>query len=227
MKYGKKIEFKSSPSLDLLDKLILSALLATELDEDKAPAAPVNDASLPFCDGACDVCDACDAIDGYEVDDELIEEDLPMYGIPDVEYIVFNPPATIVFWEDGTKTVVKAMEGEKFERYAGFAAACMKKMFGSTARAKAVMEDCDQANWKKALEEEKPTEKPAAPEKPKSNPSPAASFSLSEFVDIFSAALVDTIRTIAKGKGFIETDPKSKAPTPETPREVKHGTSEA
>ena len=34
------------------------------------------------------------------------------------------------------------MDGEKYERYAGFIAACAKKMFGSTSRAKAIMEEC-------------------------------------------------------------------------------------
>ena len=32
------------------------------------------------------------------------------------------------------------MKGEKYERYAGFAAACMKKLFGSTLHAKVIME---------------------------------------------------------------------------------------
>lgn len=67
------------------------------------------------------------------------EEDIAFF--PVVDRIVFNDPATIVFWDDGTKTVVKCMKGEKFERYAGFAAACTKKLFGSTSRAKAIMED--------------------------------------------------------------------------------------
>lgn len=44
--------------------------------------------------------------------------------------IVFNPPATIVFWKDGTKTVVKCSEGEPFSEYAGFCAALTKKIFG-------------------------------------------------------------------------------------------------
>lgn len=53
-----------------------------------------------------------------------------------IDRIIFNEPATIVFWADGTKTVVKCMEGELFDRYAGFCAALAKRVFGSTSRAK-------------------------------------------------------------------------------------------
>lgn len=91
---------------------------------------------LPFCDEDCESCCACDNLDGYDVDDYQ-----PMWGVPDIRRVVFNDPATIVFWDDDTKTVVKCMKGEKYERYAGFMAACMKKMFGSTSRAKAIMNE--------------------------------------------------------------------------------------
>ena len=57
---------------------------------------------------------------------------------PRVKRIIYHNPATIVFWEDGTKTVVKCMEGEKYEKYAGFCAALAKKMYGSTTRAKKI-----------------------------------------------------------------------------------------
>lgn len=47
------------------------------------------------------------------------------------ERIIFNPPATIVFWGDSTKTVVKCREGTEFNQYFGFCAALAKKIFGS------------------------------------------------------------------------------------------------
>ena len=68
------------------------------------------------------------------------DDDDCLFGVPGIDHIVFSDPATIVFWIDGTKTVVKTTKGDKFERYMGFAAACLKKMFGSTSRARAVME---------------------------------------------------------------------------------------
>jgi hypothetical protein len=45
--------------------------------------------------------------------------------------IIFNPPATIVYWKDGTKTIVKTMEGDEFNQEAGFAMAVMRKVFGT------------------------------------------------------------------------------------------------
>ena len=68
------------------------------------------------------------------------EQDYSFRTLPPIKRVLFNNPATIVFWADGTKTIVKCMEGEKFERYAGFAAACMKKLFKSTLHAKDIME---------------------------------------------------------------------------------------
>lgn len=43
---------------------------------------------------------------------------------------IFNPPATIVYWEDGTKTVVKAID-EKFDPEKGLAMAFTKKALGN------------------------------------------------------------------------------------------------
>lgn len=51
----------------------------------------------------------------------------------EVKKIIFNNPATIVFWLDGTKTVCKAMEGQEFSEYYGFLACLAKKMFGSNS----------------------------------------------------------------------------------------------
>lgn len=49
---------------------------------------------------------------------------------PVIEDVIFNDPATIVFWKDGTKTVVKA-QGEAFDPEKGLAMAFSKKMFGN------------------------------------------------------------------------------------------------
>ena len=50
--------------------------------------------------------------------------------------IIFNPPATIVFWKDGTKTVVKCAEGEKFDPYTGFCYAFTEHFLGSISHIK-------------------------------------------------------------------------------------------
>ena len=102
----------------------------------------LDEEDIPFCDGDCSTCNESDKLDGDEDDFTLYdcEDDSPFWGIPDIDHIIFSDPATIVFWDDGTKTVVKTCDGDKFERYMGFSVACMKKMFGSTSRAKAVMD---------------------------------------------------------------------------------------
>ena len=54
---------------------------------------------------------------------------LPSYK-PEIINVIFNNPATIVFWSDGKKTVVKA-EGEPFDPEKGLAMAIVKKLFGT------------------------------------------------------------------------------------------------
>lgn len=54
--------------------------------------------------------------------------------------IMRNGPATIVFWEDGTKTVVKKMPSDKDDIYAAFCAAFTKKYFGSNEKVKATVD---------------------------------------------------------------------------------------
>lgn len=51
-------------------------------------------------------------------------------GNYDIKNVIFNPPATIVFWADGTKTVVKA-HGEEFDPEKGLAMAISKKVLGT------------------------------------------------------------------------------------------------
>lgn len=45
--------------------------------------------------------------------------------------VIFNPPATIVLWNDGTKTVVKTQNGEVFDPEKGLAMAISKKALGN------------------------------------------------------------------------------------------------
>lgn len=52
--------------------------------------------------------------------------------LPEIKNVIFNDPATIVFWSDGTKTVVKCMEGKEFNTWDGLAMAICKKLFGKS-----------------------------------------------------------------------------------------------
>lgn len=51
--------------------------------------------------------------------------------IPIIEKVIFNYPATIVLWVDGTKTVVKCSPEEYFDPEKGLAMAISKKAFGN------------------------------------------------------------------------------------------------
>jgi hypothetical protein len=50
--------------------------------------------------------------------------------IPSIQKVIFNKPATIVFWADDTKTVVKAQNNEAYDPEKGLAMAITKKALG-------------------------------------------------------------------------------------------------
>jgi len=53
-------------------------------------------------------------------------------SIPGIKDVKFNDPATIVFWADGTKTVVRCQDGEAYDPEKGLAMAISKKALGNT-----------------------------------------------------------------------------------------------
>ena len=50
-----------------------------------------------------------------------------------IKDVIFSDPATVVFWSDGTKTVVKTRGGEKYDKEKGLAMAIIKKITGNTS----------------------------------------------------------------------------------------------
>lgn len=50
---------------------------------------------------------------------------------PRVKRAIFNPPATVILWDDGTKSVVKCQNGEPFDAEKGFVMAYLKKLLGN------------------------------------------------------------------------------------------------
>ncbi|MDD2952522.1 MAG: hypothetical protein PHC95_05080 [Parabacteroides sp.] len=50
----------------------------------------------------------------------------------EIENVIFNNPATIVIWKDGSKTVVKCQPGEVFSKETGLAMAISKRAYGNT-----------------------------------------------------------------------------------------------
>ena len=57
---------------------------------------------------------------------ELLFDSAPL-----IKKVIFNNPATIVFWADGSKTVVRCQKGDVFSKEVGLAMAYMKKISGN------------------------------------------------------------------------------------------------
>ena len=48
-----------------------------------------------------------------------------------IKKIMYKPPATIVFWNDGTKTVAVCEKGDAYNKELGFALCVLKKKYGN------------------------------------------------------------------------------------------------
>lgn len=93
---------------------------------------------------------------GYPINISPVHE---YYVIPVVTKVVFNDSTTIVFFDDGTKTIAKLGKGETYDCYAGFMACICKKIFGGTSAAKKLMWKREAENLKKEEEERKAADK--------------------------------------------------------------------
>ena len=60
-----------------------------------------------------------------------INEKLPTMPYPGIKKVIFNNPATIILWNDGTRTVVKCNERDTYDPEMGFAMAISEKVLGS------------------------------------------------------------------------------------------------
>ena len=56
----------------------------------------------------------------------------PMMCSAGVKKVIYNDPATIIYWSDGTRTVVKCQPGDKFDPELGFLLALCKRVCGNT-----------------------------------------------------------------------------------------------
>lgn len=64
------------------------------------------------------------------------KNDIVLFGMcrVSIRKVIFNDPATIVLWSDGTKTVVKCGPEDSFDTEKGLAMAIVKKMAGNDNR---------------------------------------------------------------------------------------------
>lgn len=89
-----------------IEQEIANSFLENELDEDEID----NDLNL------------------IRMIEELEEEE--QYNYLAYERIIFNDPATIVIWADGTRTAVKACKEDKFDKGVGLKTALLQRVFG-------------------------------------------------------------------------------------------------
>ena len=54
----------------------------------------------------------------------------PLY-CPKIKDVMFNPPATIVWFEDGSKTTAVAGHGDKYDKEVGLATCMLKRVLGN------------------------------------------------------------------------------------------------
>ena len=52
-------------------------------------------------------------------------------GALEIKKVIFNEPATIVFWSDGSKTVVKCGENDFYDHEKGLAMCIVKRFLGN------------------------------------------------------------------------------------------------
>jgi hypothetical protein len=65
------------------------------------------------------------------VNDDRIKINAPDRYRVEIDRVIFNKPATIVIWADGTKTVVKCQDGDVYSKETGLALCIAKKALGN------------------------------------------------------------------------------------------------
>lgn len=63
--------------------------------------------------------------------EEAFKKEAATMTAASIKKVIFNPPATIVFWSDGKKTVVKCSKNESFDPEKGLAMAIVKRTQGN------------------------------------------------------------------------------------------------
>ena len=89
--------------------------------------------------------DFLDAMRYYYDDLATVENDLESIelrvDIPGmIDRVIFNDPATVILWNDGSKTVVKRSDDDIWDSEKGFCMAIIKKLYGNTSFIKRFME---------------------------------------------------------------------------------------
>lgn len=68
---------------------------------------------------------------GHFCDREYASGGIIPVGKPSIKNVIFNAPATVVYWSDGTKTVVKCQAGDTYSKETGLSLCIAKKYLGN------------------------------------------------------------------------------------------------
>ena len=60
--------------------------------------------------------------------------------------VIYNGTTTICVWHDGTKTIARPQNGERFDKETGLAMCIAKKLYGSRSKFLKAVEDGDDQN---------------------------------------------------------------------------------
>ena len=159
----------TTPEINPLDILLEDELLRAIIDslesfEDEPDCADAREPTLEWLVADAPMTCPIDGgfpCDGCEDDDD--EDDFVF-----IEHVIYNDPATIIFWSDGTKTMVKARGGDKYTRQVGFLMCLAKKLFGNDGTWYDVLREYE------ALDDELPPTLPKAETEEPKEPKDAA-----------------------------------------------------
>lgn len=99
-----------------------------DLEEELCDHCPLTEyGTVSTNTGSHNLCEGMQCGTAYEnyLESEKEEEVKP-------KKVIFNNPATIVIWEDNTKTIVKCNKNDKFKKKAGYLMAYFQKTSGMT-----------------------------------------------------------------------------------------------
>lgn len=104
---------------DLFDRL------DNETEEDCETSCVEDDEDIPEYE------DLLDIIDDLQQVIQSLKQERTEANLPHIQDVIFNPPATIIKWDDGTKTVVKCGKDDIYDKEKGLAMALLKKLHGN------------------------------------------------------------------------------------------------
>lgn len=117
----------------------------------------IGDGILEINDGS-EPKEYCECVDRCSKQEPLFRVSHPLFNgqVPEIERIIYNKPATIVFWKDGTKTIVKCSKADTYDPEIGFEKAILTKMFGRAGLRRLYKEYSAEKYAVEPLEEKKP-----------------------------------------------------------------------